>query len=449
MWQTHQANEDDIHDWDDETKVISTPTESRLYEAGINNPVWATRGWTFQEQYFSRRRIILDGDSIRWECSSAIWREHVQLPSHLDKAQEGVIGCESIVKPRIPSLSDIGLVLEDYNKRNFTFPEDCLYAFEGMSWVLSPQMAGRFVSGLPSAFFDVALLWQPGGKILRRMARDPTKAHCLPSWSWAGWSGRVELPDQSATDFIRFSSESQQCTTGVTRTLLWKSHKTPNSAGTPIHASILDSKDMWISGRIGSALGWSKHLVTGPPAWHREHPGPHGLSLHTHFYTHEAHPQYEFWYPIPVMGRDDASPSVLAPYISCQSRRAWMFPDKDPWLTRKGYPLLSLRDRDGAWTGILQPHDSLNASGSALQRAGEAVQLVEIAAGYCWDTEDLWSGIDDVRHPEKPKLGPWYEYYWVMWVEWTEGIAYRKGLGRIYKGCWEERRGEPFKLLLG
>ncbi len=78
-------------------------------------------------------------------------------------------------------------------------------------------MAGRFVSGLPSSFFDVALLWQPGGKIIRRVARDPTKAHCLPSWSWAGWSGRVELPNRSAMDFIKLKSESQQSTPGATR----------------------------------------------------------------------------------------------------------------------------------------------------------------------------------------------------------------------------------------
>lgn len=158
-----------IHTLDDEIKNILIPTGSGLLEVGIDNPIWATRGWTFQEECFSKRRIIFDGDSRRWECSSAIWREHVQLPSHLDRPRAGVIGCESIVKPRIPNLNDIALVLDNYNKRNFTYPEDCLHAFEGISMVLSPQMAGRFVSGLPSAFFDVALLWQLSGKIFRRM----------------------------------------------------------------------------------------------------------------------------------------------------------------------------------------------------------------------------------------------------------------------------------------
>ncbi|KAL6900426.1 heterokaryon incompatibility domain-containing protein [Trichoderma evansii] len=412
--QLHQS----IHAWDDEIKLISTPIGSYTSEVETKNPFWATRGWTFQEQYFSRRSIIFGGDSIRWEY----------------KMKEGVIGCESIDKPQIPSLEHIGLVLKDYNKRNSTLPEDCLHAFEGISLVLSPQMAGRFVSGLPSSLFVVALLWQPIGRIIR---------------SYIGWSGRVQFPDRSGSDFIRPSSDSQQFTHVVTRWLLWKSHRTQNSAGVPIHTSILDSRDRWISGRMGPALGWSKHVVIKPPPWHCEYSGSNGLNLHTHYFTHEAHPEYEFWYPIPVMGQEEAGPSILAPYIPCQSRRAWMFPDKDPWHMWGDYPSLSLRDRDGAWAGILKPHDGLDVSGSTLQRVGEAVELVEIAAGYCWDAEDVWSGIGDVRHPEKPKLGSWYEYYWVIWVEWAEGVAYRKGLGRVYKRCWEEQRGEPFKLLLG
>ncbi len=38
--QLHQS----IHVWDDEIKLISTPIESQLYEAGTDNPVWTTRG---------------------------------------------------------------------------------------------------------------------------------------------------------------------------------------------------------------------------------------------------------------------------------------------------------------------------------------------------------------------------------------------------------------------
>lgn len=115
----------------------------------------------------------------------------------------------------------------------------------------------------------------------------------------------------------------------------------------------------------------------------------------------------------------------------------------------EGYPLLSLRDSNGVWAGILQPHDSLDVSGLGLERPNEAVELVEIAEGFCPGAASLWSGIEEVRHQEKPDTGQWYEYYWVMWVHWVGGIAYRKGLGRVHKACWEKQRGEVFDLILG
>lgn len=113
----------------------------------------------------------------------------------------------------------------------------------------------------------------------------------------------------------------------------------------------------------------------------------------------------------------------------------------------RGYPLLSLRQRDGTWAGTLRPHDDLDISGLTVQDLNEAVELVEIARGYCSETE--WSGVEERTHPERPKYSHWYEYYTVMWVKWVEGIAYRRGLGRVHRPCWEAQRGDPFEFMLG
>ncbi|KJZ75642.1 hypothetical protein HIM_05105 [Hirsutella minnesotensis 3608] len=234
-----------VHHLDEEIKVVLTDAEAVFYEVGTDNPVWASRGWTFQERFFSRRRLIFDGDSIRWECASAIWREHAVLPSHLDRTRSEVIGCDAIMSPDLPYLSRLGFTLEDYNKREFTYPEDCLNAFAGISLIFSPQLAGGFISGIPTAIFDIALPWRPGNRIHRRIATDSSKV--LPSWSWAGWSGRIEFhstTDTSAMEFIKkMPYESLHVSIGVTRTLRWKSHETVDAPGVPINASILDSRD--------------------------------------------------------------------------------------------------------------------------------------------------------------------------------------------------------------
>lgn len=40
------------------------------------------------------------------------------------------------------------------------------------------------IHGLPASIFDLALLWQPAGKMSRKEG--------FPSWSWAGWHGAVQ-----------------------------------------------------------------------------------------------------------------------------------------------------------------------------------------------------------------------------------------------------------------
>jgi hypothetical protein len=47
-------------------------------------------------------------------------------------------------------------------------------------------------------------------------------------------------------------------------------------------------------------------------------------------------------------------------------------------------------------------------------------------------------------------MGPHrFEFYHVLWVEWIEGIAYRRGLDRILKEAWEREATEEIDLILG
>jgi len=42
-----------------------------------------------------------------------------------------------------------------------------------------------------------------------------------------------------------------------------------------------------------------------------------------------------------------------------------------------------------------------------------------------------------------------YEYYNVLWIEWREGIAYRKMIGRVWKGGWHQLDVETKDIVLG
>lgn len=42
-----------------------------------------------------------------------------------------------------------------------------------------------------------------------------------------------------------------------------------------------------------------------------------------------------------------------------------------------------------------------------------------------------------------------YHFYNVLWVERVDGVAYRRGAGRIKKDAWEAHCSEPSVVILG
>jgi hypothetical protein len=441
-----------VHVLADEVRAIQYPIEPKHYELAYEHSVYATRGWTYQEHLLSRRKLIFDGDSVRWECPAAIWREHVEFAPGLHPIHNDITNCQSLFGSLVPDFNTFQGILRNYNTRDFTYPEDALNAFAGMSSAMGWSVGGNLVSGLPVASFDTFLVWQPEKKVLRRAARAPEQKHCLPSWSWAGWSGSVTLDVTSASDFIRncprigsWGSSSAR----VTRLVSWKYHLTPESPGISIQPSILECRESWREGRGDHAPGWTRHAVSENPEAKYKISDPGSPSLY--FFKHPMHPGFEFWYPIPLPGQQDTFFDVQAPCLSCRTRRAWLFlcPAEKIERIYSRPPLLSLRDQAGTWVGALQPHDGIDEAGDAARGPSEAIELVEVAMGFCRDTTSPHPGLQEIDHPEKPKVGDWYEYYWVTWVEWTRGIAYRKGLGRVCKQVWETQPREEIDLMLG
>lgn len=427
--------------------IVQHPVEENSLEVATSKSAWETRAWTYQEDMFSRRRLVFNGDSIRWECAGDIWREHVDASPKATGPADGAGIDQAIFQHSLPDLSKLQIVLRGYNKRDFTYPEDALRAFAGILVSLNTSFPGGFLSGLPISLFDVALLWQPCKKMVRRTPKDSKHLLQLPSWSWAGWSGEIEFDNESALDFVRDNLDNIKCRRErrIIRARSWKFHETPQSTGQSIHATILDNKDMFLAGRVDSLPGWSRHHVSERPDPFYEPPDPRA-SRPTSFYRHEAHPGQEFWYPIPLLQKPICN--LVMPFISSWTRRTWLFACEKMQKTSGYSPVLCLRSKNGTWAGTLQPHHGLDTSGNGLQDANSPLELIEIAQGFCRDATSPWPGIDEIRHPERPRGGLWYEYYWVMWVGWKGNVAHRRGLGRVHKAFWEQNRGEEFALML-
>lgn len=193
---------------------IATPLQalSRLIEY---QSAWATRAWTLQEHFLSRRSIFMGDHQVYFVCKEMSAREcwkHPLKASPDDKNKwKGYYPANNwreSLRP-LPSsrfCSTEGLrellegIVEPYTKRNLTFASDRYRAFQGLEARLSVMYGIKFLHSLPLSdeIFPVLLLWSR----LDFRTRPPASSApndildeliSLPSWTW------LSLPGTSAT----------------------------------------------------------------------------------------------------------------------------------------------------------------------------------------------------------------------------------------------------------
>jgi hypothetical protein len=67
------------------------------------------------------------------------------------------------------------VAVNGFNGRQLTYPEDAVVAITGFLNVHSQKFDAGFLFGIPEAFFDIALLWEPTLEMIRRKPRRPIK----------------------------------------------------------------------------------------------------------------------------------------------------------------------------------------------------------------------------------------------------------------------------------
>jgi hypothetical protein len=137
-----------------------------------------------------------------FQCRSALWREDVFL-----ERVDVRISFDMSLKHSISGISATGESHSDYagalfaySSRYLSYDSDVLNAFAGISGILTERMSKEYapelgeVYGLPTYFFDWAILWYPNSTARRRSGG-------WPSWSWCGWTGTIamHLGDLSAS----------------------------------------------------------------------------------------------------------------------------------------------------------------------------------------------------------------------------------------------------------
>ncbi|KAH7324699.1 heterokaryon incompatibility protein-domain-containing protein [Stachybotrys elegans] len=211
--------------------LVSSMPDPRI---SVKKSAWYKRGWTYQEGHLARRRLIFTDQQMYWECEGMTCQESLALPLDLYHDQEEERMCD-FMRPgllngvkvfegsweswkRLPRAGEEATTLSifremdqhvsSFTKRELSYDQDSLHAFLGLSrHVESTMGVGKLTSliGIP--------LWTPVDETGHRMTnartrdlfalstsfwhhREGHKARRrpnLPSWTWAGWQGAVDL----------------------------------------------------------------------------------------------------------------------------------------------------------------------------------------------------------------------------------------------------------------
>jgi hypothetical protein len=93
-------------------------------------------------------------------CSESLWDEDL-LPLNLDDSPKNRSFSLLQQEDCYPSFTRLTVAINAFNRRQLTYPEDAVFAFTGLLNVFSQTFTGGFLFGMPEAFFDIALLWEP------------------------------------------------------------------------------------------------------------------------------------------------------------------------------------------------------------------------------------------------------------------------------------------------
>ncbi|KAK1246746.1 hypothetical protein MKX08_000548 [Trichoderma sp. CBMAI-0020] len=198
--------------------VLSTMRDS---QQSIRSSKWFTRGWTFQEALLTRRRLVFTEEQVYFECGAmnccesfsgstdALYSEWGSTsPQYLRAGMFERSGWHKFVGFRSKPGNALNIftryltAVEDYTARELRFEHDSLNAFAGIMKKFERAREPIIqLWGIPTTIrrgeltercFVEALCWSHAHTGWDDGFLRPSRRPDFPSWSWAGWAGKVE-----------------------------------------------------------------------------------------------------------------------------------------------------------------------------------------------------------------------------------------------------------------
>ncbi|XPT00690.1 hypothetical protein M3J09_009841 [Ascochyta lentis] len=481
-----------------EQKVISFGSRkiivrgTGLFSLTSGRTPYFSRAWTFQEHRLAKRKLFFLKKSAHWECQH--WQSHEEL----------IPGAEidAYIEPRLvesldgfPELSSLSNIINGYNELNLRYQEDALPGITGLLAVLSRCFEGGFLFGIPEMFFHRALAWGPywpHTELQRRTPSDRPRSvqlppgH-LPSWSWIGWEGSLNLGAEAGriNDICSKIEETYPM-------FEWHTASSP-TASMPerrrIRSNWYEHREEWKSGTT-QLPGWTAvDMETDQGTW-RDEPRifPAGCGGRVYRHQNMIHnknhgPTNDWYFPFPVAeisGTTEASMPDQTPYLFSRTQRSFVLgrriSDTMETTTEDTTKIIALCDclsgrsvgtlhlhskeqlgrfpfvEDAPTSGHENLHDCLGRiliSKEDMNMANstdeDPSKIEVVAVSMTRSDRKTWN--QEASRCEKPFFTT--EVVNVLWIEWENNIAYRKAAGVVEKEYWEQLILDDVDLVLG
>lgn len=168
----------------------------------LKGTVYSTRGWTFQEQLLSTRKLYFMEQGAWFECRKYSENDVLIFPAHRNVSSTihdlGTL-LTSVNKHSHADFKAYARLVADYTSRTLSVPCDIEFAFAGLVGAVRAARSWSFTHCLPEVFFFDSLLFSHGAMPARRRQQhnQHSSIDFLPSWTWTGWEGRIIYPKRA------------------------------------------------------------------------------------------------------------------------------------------------------------------------------------------------------------------------------------------------------------
>jgi len=191
--------------------LVSTLTDPRK---AIKASKWMHRAWTYQESFFSTRRIVFTEQQVYYECRTGLAFETADHPSEISRGIFGDHGYPNHFPWRICSR------LTDFCGRELSVSSDAIRAFQGVfhsfrkkkapvheywgipimpSWAEGSKRPSGLLECSKSEAFAAGLSWCN--------TASGTRRSLFPTWSWAEWTVPINYETRPWHTGLNFGCE--------------------------------------------------------------------------------------------------------------------------------------------------------------------------------------------------------------------------------------------------